>query len=176
MTIAARGREDMQRYLAQLPGQIEKVLRGAARAGASVVAEEAKRLSRSPYVSERVIVTPAKVEAERAYATVTVKVGWGRSLAIWLEYGTAAHIIRVADDRDRQGRSVGRINRQGGTLAINGQPVGKVVHHPGADSHPFLRPALDTMRVQAVTAAQAFIDARISRGVIVAGAGDEAGE
>lgn len=95
---------------------------------------------------------------------MTVKPGWSYSVGVWLEWGTAPHFISV-DDKQREGRSVRTINERGknGTLAINGQPIGATVFHPGAQGHPFLRPALDTKEAEAIRAAQEYITTRLKR-------------
>lgn len=180
-----RGRSEVQRFLAALPGQLEaKLLRGAARAAATVVADDAKtRLGgRHAVVSgdTKVLIADAikvvtKNEPGRVIAKVQVK-GPGAYVAPWLEYGTAPHFISV-DDAQREGRSVNRINRleKEGSLVIGGKFVGKTVHHPGARPHPFLRPALDTKRAEAIRAAQEHINARIGHngGPLLADEGDE---
>jgi len=88
----------------------------------------------------------------------------GYNLPLWLEYGTAPHLISV-DDSQRQGLSVRRVNDRvnAGSLVINGNFVGTTVHHPGARPHPFMRPALDTKEGEARAAAQSYINSRISR-------------
>lgn len=155
--------------MAALPGDIErKLLRGAARAGADVIAEEARANVRSRLVAGFVDV---KVESEVGHVRAKIHVPdqWARSVGIWLEYGTTAHYITV-DDSQREGRTATRINRlaKEGVLVINGRPVGKTVFHPGAQAHPFLRPALDIREADAVAAAQNYINARVSRTGIAA--------
>lgn len=174
-----RGRAEVSRYLRELPADLTKVLRGAARAGGDVIAEEAKVRSRSDYVSEN-IVANAQIEADHIRVTVTVKPGFARSLAIWMEYGTSPHFITV-DDQVRQGRTARRINRNGdaafkATLVINGKPVGTTVHHPGAQPFPFLRPARDAKARDAVSAAQAHINSRISNGTVLTDGDAEEGD
>lgn len=161
-----RGKGDVKRFIAQLPGNLERnVLRGAARAAAQVVAEEAKARSVSDEVAAAIKIATAR-EDGRVIAKVQVK-GKGAFLAPWLEYGTDPHFISV-DDSQRDGLSVRRVNQKvkQGSLVIGGQFVGTTVHHPGARPHPFLRPALDTKENEAMAAAQAYINRRISRGDI----------
>lgn len=170
--VTTRGKADVRRFIVAIPPQLEtKVLRGAARAAADVVAEEARLRSLSQEVSDAIkVATSAK--GGRIIAKVQVK-GPGAYLAPWLEHGTAPHIIR-ASDAAKQGMSIGRINRldkaaakdgrtgPGHALVINGRFVGDIIHHPGARPHPFLRPALDTKEAQAIAAAQSYIAARVS--------------
>ncbi|WP_239016836.1 HK97 gp10 family phage protein [Sphingomonas ginkgonis] len=162
-----RGRGEVDAYFAKLPIDLTKVLRGAARAAATVVADEAKARSRSTEVAEAVKVA-TKQEDDRVIAKVQVK-GKGAYIAPWLEYGTSPHFISV-DESQRMGMSIGRINQmhKAGSLVINGQFVGATVHHPGATPHPFLRPALDTKEAEAVAQAQRYINSRIARGRVTA--------
>ena len=172
------GKSEVRSYMNALPGQITRMLQGAGRAGGRVIADEAKSRSASDDVAEAVIVKSRRDEG-RIVVTVTVKPGYIWSRALWLEYGTDAHFISV-DDSQREGRSVRRINAQtreaGGnaSLVIGGKFVGSTVWHPGARPHPFLRPALDVKEQDAIRAAQAYINARVSRrGITVTDEGDE---
>ena len=161
--------------LTQVPGQLDKLLRGAGRAGGRVIADEAKDRSISHEVREAI-----EVRVKSGDGKIRVGIGirdpWARSLGTWLEYGTEPHFISV-DDSQREGRSIGRINRLGkaGSLAINGEPIGTTVHHPGARAHPFLRVSLDTKEAEAIAAAQGYISARVKPSGIETGAeGDDA--
>jgi hypothetical protein len=174
-----RGRSEVKSFMAQVRTDGTNMLRGAARAAAKVVADEAKVLSISREVSAAVKVA-TRVEDDRIVALVQVK-GPGAYIAPWLEYGTSAHFISV-DESQRQGRSVGVINKSakeaGGnhSLVIGGKFVGTTVLHPGARPHPFLRPALDLKQDEAIAAAQRYISARVMPSGIVttASVGDEA--
>lgn len=166
----ARGKDGVRRFIAQLPGQIErKLLRGAGRAAATVVATEAKERSISEEVSQA-INTNVSTKDGRIIAKVQVK-GKGSYIAPWIEYGTDPHFISVAEDQ-RGGRSINRINKlhREGSLVIGGKFVGATVHHPGARPHPFLRVSLDLKEAEAIAAAQAYINARVKPSGIV---GDE---
>ncbi|WP_242183228.1 HK97 gp10 family phage protein [Sphingomonas sp. CARO-RG-8B-R24-01] len=170
-----RGSGDVRRFLAQIPVDLEsKVLRGAARAAANVIADEARDRSLSHVVTDS-IVTKVRATPGQIKSTVSVKSGWARSLAIWQEYGTDPHFISV-DDSQREGRSTRRINdlnKEGASLVIGGQFVGTTVHHPGAKAHPFMRPALDLREAEAIAAAQSYINARVSRAGITGSAEPE---
>lgn len=155
------GQADVQRLFASIPANATAILRGAARAAANVVADEAKLRSISAEVTGAI-----KVRASTKGGTIIGKVqvrGPGAYIAPWLEYGTAPHYISV-NDTDRAGRSIGRINRLGkeGSLTIGGAFVGPSVFHPGARAHPFLRPALDTKEAEAIAAAQTYINSRVT--------------
>lgn len=174
-----RGLAEVKRFIRQTPQLLEeRVLRGAARAGAKVIAAAAKERSRSAEVAQDVKVATRR-EDGRMIGLVQVK-GPSAFIAPWLEYGTAPHFITV-DDSQRQGRSVGRINRlanepgSSASLVIGGRFVGRTVFHPGAQPRPFMRPALDESERDAVAAAQAHINKRVTRGgVIGSDEGDEA--
>lgn len=173
--VSVRGRSEVKRFIAQLPEEIEKkVLRGAARAGGKVIADEAKLRAPSDEVREDIVIRTSGAETGRVVVKITVKPGWGRSVGIWAEYGTDPHFITV-DDSQRAGQGIRRINQQvreakgDGSLVIGGKFVGATVFHPGARAIPFLRPSLDTRKGDAITAAQGFINARISRRGIVEG-------
>jgi hypothetical protein len=162
-----RGRADVSRYIAGVPGQMKPVLRGAGRAAAKVVADEIKQTTPSEEVREAVRIR-SEADDQRVRVTIDVKPGWARSVGTWLEYGTSPHFISV-DDSQRGGVSVGRINQRvkehGGhhSLVIGGNFVGTTVLHPGARPHPTFRPALDRKEAEAIAAAQGYINARVSR-------------
>ncbi len=165
-----RGKSEVKAYFAAIPGKMNGVLRGAARAGANVIADEIKQRTPSDEVREDIRIR-TKAGDDQIKVTIDVKPGWGRSLGLWLEYGTSPHFISV-DESQRGGRSVGRINRlaeeHGASLVIGGNFVGKTVWHPGARPHPTFRPALDQKEPEALAAAQAYINARVSRAGIAA--------
>jgi len=161
------GRSAVSSYMAKLPEQLTRVLQGAGRAGGKVIADEVKVRAPAEEVAEAVIIR-SRTQDHRIVVRVTIKPGWAYSLALWGEYGTSPHFISV-DDEQRGGLGIRRINAKvreadgNGSLVIAGQFVGKTVFHPGAGQHPFLRPSLDTKQTEAVKAAQAYINARVSR-------------
>ncbi len=170
--VTVTGREAVHSYIARLPREIEaKLLRGAGRAGINVIAEEARERCISPEV-RGVIKTKVRTEPGMIRARCTADMGL-YNLPLWLEYGTSPHFISV-DDSQRGGLGLRRINTKvgeaggNGSLVIGGKFVGATVWHPGARAHPFMRPALDSKRDEALAAAQGFINSRISRGRIVA--------
>jgi hypothetical protein len=159
----SRGRSEVKAYMADLRAALPRVLRGGARAGATVIADEIKLRTPSDEVRTELRMRVRQV-GDAVVAKIDLPPGWARSVGIWLEYGTSPHYITV-DDAQRDGKSVQRINSlsKAGTLVINGEPVGATVFHPGARPHPTFRPALDTKQAEAVAEAQRFIDARTSR-------------
>jgi len=170
-----KGRSEVKSFIAGIPSDLAKLLRGAGRAGAKVIADEAKDRVISDEVRSGIKVA-TKAEDGRIIAKVQVK-GKFAFIAPWLEYGTDPHFISV-DDSQRGGMSVRKVNERvkAGSLVIGGNFVGSTVHHPGARPHPFLRPALDTKENEARNAAQHYINSRVGRTGIKGGpeAGDDA--
>lgn len=170
-----RGRSEVKQFFAAVAGEIEqKLLQGAGRVAAKVIAAEAKERCVSSAVRGAI---KTKVTAKDGQVLAKVQVrGKGAYIAPWLEYGTAPHFISV-DDSQRQGMSVRRINKleKAGSLVIGGQHVGSTVYHPGARPHPFLRPALDVKASAAIAAAQGYINSRVKRGGI-SGSSEPQGE
>lgn len=185
-----RGGAGWRRRMEELPQQlVKRVLPGAARVGAKVIATEAKvrlggRVADTGGGAKVLIADAVKVRSKKRQGLIVARVlldGPGAYVGRWLEYGTDPHFITV-DDGMRQGLTTRRINRRikdgdgalHATLVINGKPVGASVYHPGATAHPFLRPALDVTRAEALTAAQTYINSRVSRaGIIGNDEGDE---
>lgn len=174
MTTGVRGLEDVQRYIQGAPDRIKRLLQGAGRAGAKVMAEEVKATAPSDETRKDVF-TKVELRDDHVRVTIDIKPGWGRSLAIWAEYGTVGHYISV--DREQSGgRTARRVNKlaRDKVLVINGAPVGKTVWHPGARQAPFMRPAQDLKMADAIRAAQAYINESVRSGAMVGGpvAGD----
>lgn len=171
----ATGRSEASAYIGKIPQQLTRLLAGAGRAGGRVIADEAKANAQSSDVAEAIVVRSKSADG-RVVVRVTVKPGWTYSLALWGEYGTSPHFISVQENQ-RQGLGIQRINQRvgeaggDGSLVIGGKFVGATVFHPGARPHPFLRPALDIKKGEAVKAAQAYINARVSRQGIAADEG-----
>lgn len=165
--VKVTGRDEVRRYFQQAPEALSKILKGAARTGGQVIADEAEARCTSKKVGAA-IVNRARNRDGVFARLITIPEGWERSVGIWLEYGTDPHFISVADSQ-REGRGIGRINQQvreaegDGSLVINGNFVGGTVFHPGARPFPFMRPALDTKEREAVAAAQGYINAQITR-------------
>lgn len=169
-----KGREAEQRRRDQAPDKLRRILRGAARAGAAVIADEAKLRAASDVVRDGVVIGRAKEREGAIEVRITVEKGWAHSLGIWQEYGTSAHFISV-DPNFAEGRTAARVNIRdteaaksgqagpGRSLFINGKPVGATVYHPGTRAVPWLRPARDVKAREAIAAAQEHITARVRR-------------
>ena len=185
-----RSNANALRKLDELPALlVERVLPGAARAGARVIAQDAKarlggKRADGSGGSKVLIADAVKVRSRKRNGLIVARVlldGPGAYVGRWIEYGTRPHFISV-DPAYRAGMTTRRINKQikggdaalHGTLMIDGKPVGTTVHHPGATAHPFLRPALDTKEVEAKAAAQAYVYSRITRaGIVGSDEGDD---
>lgn len=172
--VTVTGKAEVQAYIGGIPARMQNILRGAARAGAAVFADEIKARTPSNEVREG-LRQKTTTQDGRVTSRIDVKPGYARSIAVWLEYGTSPHFISV-DDSQREGKSVRRVNtltkeNDGNhSLVIGGNFVGSTVFHPGARPYPAFRPALDTKEAEAKTAAQAYITARVARGGSAAGA------
>lgn len=154
--IKIEGLADLQALLDALPAKIEgRIVRGALRAGAKVVADEAKRrcpvgtdvpkgetpgsLRDSIHVSMR---------SKQGRITATIKAGGEKAYyAHMVEYGTARHWIKP---RNRKSLFIAGLFKE-------------AIEHPGAKKHPFMRPAIDSKAVEALQAVADYMKARIDK-------------
>lgn len=161
-----KGGPELMRFLDTLPAKLKNnILRGAMRAGARVVAQEVEARSNNHLIREGVYVSTGNKDG-----TITAKVkvkGFAASIAIWGEFGTAAHWIKIdpANRTTAKGvigiRTVNKNAREGGSLVIGGKFVGPSVFHPGARAYPVFVPALDNRANDAIAAAASYIRTRI---------------
>lgn len=141
-----KGLADLQKLLNELPAKVERnVMRGALRAGANVIKDEAKRSinSHSGELAKSLKVS-ARARGGRVTASVRPK-GKNAYIARFVEYGTRPHKIRA---------------KNGGLLL--GNEFVSEVDHPGARPHPFLRPALDSQAKEATVAVGNYIKKRLA--------------
>lgn len=159
--INVKGLAELQALLDSLPLKIEvNVVRGALRAGAKIIADEAKRLcpvsAPSPANAKRYGATAGalrdsirvSMRSHRGRIRATIKAG--NKIAYYahmVEYGTARHWIKPK-------------NRK--SLFIAGL-FKEVVNHPGAEKHPFMRPAIDGKVEEAVQAVADYMKNRIDK-------------
>jgi len=144
MNVDIIGGKALAKTLSELPLKIERnIMRAALRAGAAVIAAEARQLV--PVESaelKRSIRTSSNSKRGMVEANAVVgtrKKGW---YATFVEFGTAPHLIRAGKNspmlsfRDRNGvwHKVLEVN------------------HSGAKAKPFMRPAFDTKGDDAVKA------------------------
>ena len=146
-----RGGEELARALKSLPAKLEaNVLRGALRAGARVIQEEAKaqvpvddgRLRDSIRISGGL---------KRGRASAQVIAGGNKKGQPWyahlVEYGTKPHDIRPA---------------KGKSLFFAGL-LRRLIRHPGARAKPFMRPAFDQKRDEAVSRIGQYVRDRLAK-------------
>jgi len=165
-----KGKTEVRHFFAQIPAALEtKILRGAARAAAKVVADEAKMQVTSDQVRGAIKISTRQEETGRVIAKVQVK-GKGAYLGPWLEFGTSPHFISAGDSGFSPSKLTQKANREGAysetatrSLKIGNTYVSGTVIHPGARPHPFLRPALDLKAAEAIAEAQAHINTRLAR-------------
>ena len=144
--IHVKGLAELQKFLDQLPVKIEKnVMRGALRAGAKPVLEQA--IARVPVQSGE-LKNSLKISTSARGGTVTAKVKTNVFYAKFVEFGTKAHFITA---------------KKGGWLSFGGI-FAKSVWHPGIPKgpHAFMRPALDSQAQAAVIAAAEYMKNRLA--------------
>jgi HK97 gp10 family phage protein len=143
-----KGLAELQKFLDELAPKMEKnVMRGGLRAGMKVVLPVARQNIHS--VSGK-LAAGLKLSTNAKGGTVTASIkarGEHGYIARWVEYGTAAHVIRAA---------------HGKWLRLPDGTFVSEVLHPGAGAHPFMRPALDTQASAAVVAAGEYIKERLA--------------
>lgn len=164
-TVQVKGLAELERFLDQLAPKLQNnVARGGLRAGAAVIAEEAKancpegpastrgmeRYGDYPGALRDSIRTGSRMQSGRpvGYVKAGGKVkGASAFYAHIVEYGAAAHGI---------GRKYGGLK----AVAFGGM-VRNSVWHPGMQPKPFLRPAFDAKAQEAVIAVGNYIKARL---------------
>ncbi len=168
------GLPELQKLLDTLPVKIEKnILRGALRAGMKVIQPFAQSNVRSV---SGLLANGLKIGTRATAGTVVGKLsakGPHGYVAMWVEFGTRPHFISVSEKErpinmrlsTRRGRlvrvSMTTINRAIRSLKIAGNFVGPTVFHPGANPHPFMRPALDAQAQKATIAVAEYIKRRL---------------
>lgn len=159
--INIQGAEELLRTLRALPAKVEaQLLRGACRAAAKVVQEEAERLV--PRLSGKLAGTlrvTSSISVKKGEVHSTVVAGDRKQVfyAGMVEKGTKRHYIRVSDARTAS--TAGRLNRlaKRGMLKIGPGVFVSSVIHPGARPKPFMGPALNNKATEAVEAAAKYI-------------------
>lgn len=170
-TIGLKGGPELMQFLDQLPPKLEKnVLRGALRAGANVIRDEAR--ANVPVKSgklRRAIKTDTVTDGGLIKARVKLR-GPHWFIGPFLEFGVAPHFIAAGDSGLSARKLTQRLNRSGGSnepggaMKIGGQFVTGAVLHPGIPARPFLRPALDTRANEALRAVGAYMEQRLRIG------------
>jgi HK97 gp10 family phage protein len=153
--IHVTGLAQLQALLDELPARIEgNVVRGALRAGAKVVSDEAKRLcpvGKTGDLRDSIRVT---LRSKHGRISAMVKAGNARAFyAHMVEFGTARHWIKP---KNRKSLFVAGLLRE-------------AVDHPGAKKEPFMRPAIDSKAGEAIDVMAAYLRDRIPKEIDNAG-------
>lgn len=178
-TLGLKGAPELLDVLDRLPNNIVRnVLRGGLRAGAKVIADEARLYA--PFESGALeAAIKVKTGTENGQPRAWVKLSGPHAfLGPMMEWGVLPHLISVRDEekptrKTRHGLkklSMGTINKmvRRGSLKIGEHFVGPVVQHPGHASRPFMRPALDNKADEAINAMGQYIADRIQIGSLQA--------
>jgi len=151
--IQIKGLAELQKALDTLPAKIEaNIMRAAMRAGAKVLATEAKGnvhnvsgvLASSIRFGSKINRREGGVEAYIRAGGKAKKGARDAFYAHMVERGTAAHLIKARPPNKM--------------LAIGYAQV----QHPGSQKRPFMRPALDMHAHAAITAVGDYIRARLA--------------
>jgi len=134
--IKIEGGEKLLAEMRALGIRASSALRAAMRAGAGVVQQAAEQ--RAPYRRRPRKATRTRASVKRDVVTVRVMPTKRRWYLRLVETGTKPHLIRSRKMLAFEGRG--------------GLVVTRVVRHPGARPRPWLRPAFDAARDQAVAA------------------------
>ena len=146
--IKIEGLEALYKQLQELPAKIEQnVMRGALRAGQKTFLERARAgvpvKSGDLRNSLRI-----KTSSRRGHVTATLIAGDKKAFyAHMVERGTAAHFIKP---KKRKSLFFAGLARE-------------VVHHPGAQKKPFMRPAFDQGNREALEATAEYIRDRLPK-------------
>lgn len=144
-----KGLKELTGFLTKLPEKVQNnILRGALRAGAKVVQEEAKR---NAPVDTGKLRDGIKVGSRKKGGIVTASVkttGPHGFLANWMEFGVAAHTI---------------VAEKGGFLFVDNDTFAQSVEHPGLQPKPFMRPALEGKATEATVATGNYMKSRMTK-------------
>lgn len=166
-----KGLAELKKVLEGLPAKLEaNIMRGALRAGAKVIATQAKalvpvgapndrnavRYGGRPGLLRDSIRIGTKIDRKSGSVLATVSAGGkvkggDAYYAHMVEWGTRPHIIKI------------RVPN--GNSAKGGQPKSwttLTLQHPGARAQPFMRPALDATSTAAVEAVREYIRKRLA--------------
>jgi len=148
VTIDVKGLAELDRFLQQLPANMEaNVLRGALRAGAVVVAQEVRRL------------VPVRTGTLRDGIKVSTRSRRGKVTASIRATGKHAYIAHMLEFT---GAAPHSISPKTGRALFFGGRLFKEVNHPGFQKRPFMRPALDARAQDAVVQMAGYIKRRLA--------------
>jgi HK97 gp10 family phage protein len=146
ISVEVTGLKQMSERLRKLPLEIQKDgMKTALRAGADVIADEARRLvpiKRGKLY--RSIRESVKTDVDVSESEATIGAGKGAAHAHLVEFGTQPHTITTKAKRILAALAPGALT------AKAFQVFGVKVQHPGARRRPFMRPAYDTKKEEAL--------------------------
>ena len=164
--VEVKGLAELHKTLQDLPVKIEgNVMRGAMRAGANVIKDEARKLAPvgDPYVNRNKsgdaalhhggtlrdsLRVSARISRKLGQVSATVKAGGKNAwYAHLVEFGTAAHLIKP---KNRKSLFFAGINKE-------------LINHPGAKKNPFMRVAFDRKAHEAIDAIASYIRNRLPK-------------
>jgi len=167
------GLRELQAFMDTLPAKLEKnIMRGALRAGVNVIKPVA---ASNVHSVSGALAAGLKVGSSAKGGVVKGVLrakGIHGYIAMWVEFGTKAHLIKVQDSEKninlrlsaKRGKkvleSMTTINRR--VLQIGNTFVGPTVSHPGSGPKKFLRRALDQEAQNAVIAAAEYMRNRLA--------------
>lgn len=186
-TVEIKGLKELDAVLKSLPEKIEQnVMRGAIRAGQKVMLDAVREKLRSNgLVRSGDLINSLRIQFDRKAKKrgwLNAKVVVGNKEAFYahmVEFGTAAHFIRIKEDAkpNRQTRkgtkkySYKTINKmvKRGSLVIGKSFVGESLSHPGARPKPFMRPAFDEYNQASIEAFAEYVRKRLPKELKKAG-------
>ena len=156
------GGADLAAFLKMLPKKLEtNIMRAALRAGASVIAKEAKNnlsvhktgalkksIRTSSHSQQGTVFAYARAGGNRSGASKDKSAFY----SAFIEYGSAAHIITP-----KKGKLLKFTAKDGSSVTTS------KVSHPGFSAKPFMRPAFDAKGPEAVAAVAQKIRERLSQ-------------
>ena len=154
LEVKTTGLAELEKALAELPAKLERnVVRGGLRAGAKVIEAEAKQLV--PVRTGRLrdsIKASSGTKRGKPYARIKVGGRGNGKDSVWYAHiveltGAVRHFIKP---------------KKASALFISGS-VRKGVEHPGMQSRPFMRPALDRAGPRAVAAFADYVRGRLTK-------------
>jgi HK97 gp10 family phage protein len=161
------GGKELAQLLQQLPTKLEKnIMRGALRAGAQVIAKEAK-LNVPVQDGDLKATVRVSTNAKRGRVEAKAKAGGKKAwYAAIVEFGATPHIINA-----KNGKMLKFKAKDGRNIKI------AQVFHTGFIAKPYLRPALDSKAGESIVATGNYIRQRLNEqginGVPTLGVSDE---
>lgn len=177
MTNPLRGLKELDAFLSAFPEQLQKqAYRSALTAAAKPIRDEARlNARRQSGKMAAAIATGSARQNQDGTFQVSVRLNPKKEhgfLGVFHEYGVAPHFISAGDAKmsartfnkaAKRGSVTGEV--EGQALKIDGKFVVGTVFHPGHSAHPFMRPALEAKRDEAVVAFAAKVRAWLEKRV-----------